>query len=275
MYIALNGYGTQQAQELARAILEGDTSGRLPAKSELVRADDCAGQYFIPAVTAPVPARCSPAQAVAPLASLDVRRVAMMCVYYDSVRGAAVATCGHVLLCFPCGPVAPASGLLHPCTLEPLRPGDMVQKRLVEDGDELARFPDYVGVLDEANPRTLVATLDVQALRDQLAGIARAARFVNREAGVRACIQHGELVLFFDAARAERVLRAMQASGTRRVQLELRDSKSPLQFRDVDQAGKLALLMPLPPLNDQAFCTVLNTAAGLVVAGTVAPPCHA
>ena len=274
-YNVLSGHGTGQAQDLARAIIQGDTSGRLPAKSELLRADDCVGEYFIPAILAPTPARCAPAQAVAPLASQDVRRLAMMCVYYDNVRGAAVTTCGHVLLCFPCGPLAAASGLVHPGTLEPLRPGDMVHKRLVEDGDERARYPDFLGVLDEAHPRQLIATLDVQALRDQLAGIARASRFVKVEDGIRARVRHEGQDIFFNATRCERVLRAMQASGTTRVQLEVRDSRSPLQFSDVDQAGKLALLMPLSPGYDQAFCSVLDTTAGLVVADRVAPPCHA
>jgi hypothetical protein len=261
----------ERISELVRLILEGDTSGKLPAKGEKIAREDCAGEYFIPAILAVKAGKLTPAQAVAPLASRDTLRPAMNCVYYDSSRAAVVATCGHVLMSFPCGPLAPASGLLHPVTLEPLKVGDVVNKQVMGKDAVDTRYPDYVNVIRLPNPNGPAATLDVQSFRNQLAGIARAGRFVNLYTGIRARIQHEGQDFYVDAALCDNVLRAMQASGTTRVNLDLSQPNRTLQFTAVEDAKKLALIMPVQGPVDWhhkttfAYCTVLDTAVGQVL----------
>lgn len=262
-YNAITAYNTQEGRDLARAIIQGDTSGKLPAKREQITMEDCEGEYFIPAILATKPGKLSPQQAVAPLASRDTLRPAMNCVYYDTTRAAVVATCGHVLMSFPCGPLAPISGLLHPVTLEPLKVGDVVNKNTVGTGDVDNRYPDYVNVIRLPNPNGPAVTLDVQSFRNQLAGIGRAQRFVNLYTGIRARIQHEGQDFYVDAALCDNVLRAMQASGTTRVNLDLSEPNRALQFTDVNDAKKLALIMPTQM--SIAYCTVLDTAVGEVL----------
>jgi hypothetical protein len=241
-----------EMKELAPRILAGDLSGKAPLKKDRIDGDDVTGLLVIQPIKAPKVKQTSPVEVAKQFASTNKLRAAMMCVYHQARTKSVVATNGHSLAVLPSDQVGEADLLLNPKTGAALAVGDVMGKGFAPIEKSDLRYPDYENAIPLAgrtNPAVTLNVAQLEVLRNRLAGICKAERFVNIYRGIHAFIDFREVCedwfAFFNASHLLLAITGLLATGSKRVQLELSTPNRALVLRDSDNHAKLVLVMPI------------------------------
>lgn len=220
------------------AVLEQDlTNVRPPVKGKQFEPQDVLGEVRVLPITAPSLQAMTAHDALARLTSRDKLRPNLMGIYEDGARQQRVATNGHGLAVLPDKTLSEKNRIVNTET------GAVVNDR----------YPDYEFTIPLPGDKVILVT-DVGALRNQLAGVLKASRFVQGGAGqadktiphIRAEIQYGQEHYYYDALLLAWLVDVLVVGGAQHLRVFLPEKpQRALLLQDAADPRRLAVLMPV------------------------------
>jgi hypothetical protein len=229
--------------ERDRAFIEGELPARLPKRSEMRLISDESPIFTQDGGIVnirPIPQKTKKTDTKTALFGItdkDHQRPALTGIFHDAENGVDVATDGTILVAIPA----------------------KNEKSWIEGRDAMeikGKYPAWRSVIPD-NP-VKVKTGNIQPILDKLAGAVRASKFfINR---MLVQTEANGVTFLFHPEYLFKTVNAMRSTGSSSLVFEFSDDQTQaLIIRDSENANKLSLVMPSPPITENTEGTLITS----------------